>query len=115
MSDLALKNNTEAEKPFIWRTKDRHLLLPVNEMNTKHLFYTLLMIWNHSAPKDAQIWFNHKYVFGPFYTPQYMLAAFRAIYVELKRRTDIGPRMSEVLTKMENYHRAKNILEIPEE
>jgi hypothetical protein len=91
---------------FLWRTKDSHQFIAVWDMNTKHVFYTLLMIWNHSAPEDAQIWFRHRYVFDSFYTPEYMLQAFNALYHEIKTREDLGYKMSEVVYKMETYREA---------
>jgi hypothetical protein len=94
------------EKEFVWKCSDQRggFFIPVSQMHTKHLFYTWLMIWNHAAPVELRIWFNHPYVFDPFYTKEYMLEAFRSMYFELKKRTDIGFKMREVITRIEaNY------------
>lgn len=108
-----MENAKEVKKPFFWRSAacngggERS----VKEMETKHLFYTWLMIWNHSAPQELRIWDTKRYVFGPFYTNEYMLEAFREIYIELKTRKDIGPKMKEVVSRIEaNY--SKTIYEI---
>lgn len=74
------------------------------DMKTKHLFYAWLMIWNHTCPPELQYWFTHEYEFAPFYTPEYMLRAFRAFYIELKRRNDIGPKMAKAIKDIESHY-----------
>lgn len=94
-------------KEFIWQVSANHggESIPVSQMKTKHLFYTWLMIWNHSAPKELRIWDTHRYTFGSFYTPKYMLNAFRSLYIELKNRDDIGYKMLGVIESIENNYR----------
>lgn len=88
---------------FRWATADGLYLKP-SSMTTKHVFYTWLMIWNHAAPSEYRIWFNPKR-FSSFYTPDYMLTAFVAMYAELKRRMDIGPRMQHVIDFIEGLYK----------
>ncbi len=91
-------------KPFMWKVNVFHGggELSVDEMETKHLFYTFLMIWNHSAPKKLRIWEKRKYDFGPHYTPEYMFEAFKNMLFELTKRKDLGPKMLAVLQTIES-------------
>jgi hypothetical protein len=94
----------DLEREFIWKDREDNFIR-VSQMDTKHVFYTWLMIWNHGVPPWHQIWFRHRYTFGSYYTKNYMLEAFRAMYIELKRRDDLGPRMKEVITQIEDKFR----------
>lgn len=89
---------------FKWKTSNDNNFISPKDMHSKHLFYTWLMIWNHSAPKELRIWDTHKYVFNSFYTNEYMLSAFANLYFELKKRTDLGPKMLEVISKIESNY-----------
>lgn len=73
---------------FLWRTRAGEDLR-VNEMETRHLFYTLKMIWNHSAPEEFKIKPYKKYIFSDFYTNEYILKAVKAMIYELRKREDI--------------------------
>lgn len=89
------------DKGFRWKTKDDEFLDP-RQMTSKHLFYAWLMIYNHSAPEEHQIWFTQRYVFTAFYTPKYMFKAFEQLYYELKTRKDLGPKMLAVIAEIES-------------
>lgn len=72
---------------FKWR--DRHGVRHAPaDMETRHLFFTLRMIWNNTMPASCRLPGN-LYSFGPSYTRAYMLQAIRAITVELTKRTDM--------------------------
>ena len=94
---------------FKWRDQygDFHTL---ESMETKHLFYTWLMIWNHYAPPDMCIWYKRSYSFPEFYTTKYMIEAFKKMHKELKTRTDLGYKMKKVLAANEEnlYNYIKN-------
>lgn len=76
----------------IFKWKDRHDVFKTpQEMDTHHLYFTLRMIWNHSAPPDMRMHPYEQYSFGPFYTFEYMSEAVKHIYRELKTRTDMEP------------------------
>lgn len=70
---------------FKWRDR-HHKFHAVKDMATRHLFYTLRMIWNHTMPETAQFHPFQRYSFGRFYTDAYMQDAIRAIVAELGRR-----------------------------
>lgn len=104
------------EKEFVWQTSKHNggEAVPVSKMGSRHLFYAWLMIWNHSAPPALRVWDNHRYVFSSFYTAEYMLKAFRAMYIELKYREDLTPGMLEVIEKIEsNYAKTIFCIEAP--
>jgi len=72
---------------FKWR--DRHgVHHDVSTMETRHLFYTLRMIWNNTMPAQCRLPGN-LYTFGPSYTRQYMFDAIRAIATEVANRDDL--------------------------
>jgi hypothetical protein len=47
-------DDPEWGKPFEWRDRDGHRHDP-RKMETRHLFYTLRMVWNQLAPDDGKI------------------------------------------------------------
>lgn len=68
------------------------------EMETRHLFYTLKMIWNHSAPEHLKIRPYRKYNFDTkVYTKEYIKKAVRCLSKELSSRDDMSPMYIEVL------------------
>jgi len=72
------------------------------KMSTHHVFFTWLMIWNHSAPKELRIKKGNRYGgFPAFYTPTYMLDAFANLYWELKRRQDTTMEQRLVVARIE--------------
>ena len=90
---------TELDAAFAWRDREGNFLRP-SQMPSKRLFYTWKMIWNHACPPELRYWDDHRYEFGSFYTPEYMLQAFRCLYLELKTRSDLGPRMAQAVTEI---------------
>lgn len=92
----------EVQKAFQWRANSGKFYY-VKDMATRHLFYTWLMIWNHSAPREQKIMPHRSYTFGKFYTPAYMFEAFKQTYFELKSRTDLAFQFQEIVKKIESY------------
>ena len=90
-------------KKWRWRDRDGGFHIP-QEMETRHLFYTLRMIWNHTMPPSAHVGHNrHYYNFGSFYTKDYMKAAILHITHELAKRTDMRTDWTGELNKMRSY------------
>ena len=77
-------------KNFRWKDRSDTLHDPKN-MKTRHLFYTLRMIWNHSMPCAAKLLPYKAYSFAPYYSREYMVSAVRALVVEISNREDIRP------------------------
>lgn len=96
------KEQEEFDNSFRWKDRYGSKHRP-KDMTTKHLFYTWLMIWNHSVPARYNIWFRNKYLFMDYYTNDYMQAAFGAIYRELKSRIDLGYKSQSVIKKIEAF------------
>jgi hypothetical protein len=103
MSRVALSGVGHIAAPFQWRDRTGQLWF-VDRMETRHLFYTLRMIWNHTMPKSARLPGN-LYSFGPTYTAKYMMDAVNAIVPELEGRKDMHRDWSAQLEKMKNWLR----------
>jgi hypothetical protein len=61
----------------------------IEQMETRHLFYTVRMIWNHSAPKELKLRPYQKYNFSEFYSHDYIAGCIRNMLTELLCRSDI--------------------------
>lgn len=86
---------------FKWRDRNgvKHA---VTDMETRHLFYTLRMIWNHTMPGAYRLPGN-LYSFGSYYSEPYMLKAVRAITLELAGRTDMTAEWKRQLKQMSDW------------
>lgn len=87
---------------FKWRDREGKFHR-VQDMETRHLFYTLRMIWNHTMPVSVQFRPFHQYHFDDFYTTAYMKAAIIHIGHELVNRKNIMPWWQRDLDKMAQY------------
>jgi hypothetical protein len=73
-------------------------------METRHLFFTLRMIWNNFMPAHMRVGNVRLYTFlDPIYTRQYFATAILQIGRELFRRTDLMPEWKAELHEMESY------------
>lgn len=85
---------------WLWRTNREGDISPVH-METRHLFYTLRMIWNHTMPTSMRVGKEIRlYRFGARHSRQYMREAIVQIGAELFKRDDIAPWMREELDEM---------------
>lgn len=82
-----------------WRSSNGALNAPT-DMETRHLFFTLRMIWNNSQPEQARVGAVRLYCFGPQYTVPYMRQAILHIGRELFTRPDILPEWRSQLEQM---------------
>lgn len=89
---------TEVSNTFRWRDRfgEHH---DVKNMETRHLFFTLRMIWNNTMPAQYRLPGN-LYVFGKHYTKHYMVRAVRALAKELAGREDMAPEWQRQLQQM---------------
>jgi hypothetical protein len=85
-----------------WRWRDRKgTFTAPKDMETRHLFYTVRMIWNHVVPMEMQVGHGIKlYRFPDFYTGDYMRRAARQMLPELNGRRDIQKWMQRELNQM---------------
>lgn len=84
--------------PFLWRDGSGKLHAP-STMVTRHLFFTLRLIWNHTMPEHARLPGN-LYTFSPYYKPAYLKDAIRALTIELATREDMQPDWKDQLAFM---------------
>lgn len=56
-----IRSKPLAKRTFKWRTAEGEWIAP-EKMETRHLFYTLRMIWNHSVPAELRVGQNIKRV-----------------------------------------------------
>jgi len=70
---------------FAWRDRSG-VFHDVRRMTTRHLYYTLLMIWNHSAQEHLKYRPFKEYDFTPFYTKEYFIEAVPFLLRELQTR-----------------------------
>lgn len=97
---MSTKMLSETDSDFAWRDRFGNFTKPKN-MQTRHLFYTLRMIWNHSMVLKFEPY--NKYDFSPFYTNEYMATAIKHIVAELKTRPDIQPDWQHQINQMVSY------------
>lgn len=87
---------------FRWKDRDDVFHNP-ECMETRHIFFTLRMIWNHSAPKEMVIKPYKKYVFDDYYTKDYMIEAVKHLSYELSKRSDLSPYFVKCLLIIKNH------------
>jgi hypothetical protein len=95
-------SETPLSWPFRWRSAGGQMRTPA-EMETRHLFYTIRMIWNHSMPEDALLRPFQAYTFGTPYTEDYMRRAIKALFPVLMGRADIEPKFRAQIEFMRLY------------
>lgn len=86
----------------MWKDQNDNFHNP-KTMQTRHLFYTLRMIWNHHAPKQARLRPYREYKFPPFYTVEYMKQSVTVLMTELSTREDITPKWKLDLQHMRSW------------
>lgn len=90
---------------YKWRDRDGNFHDP-KAMETRHIFYVMLMIWNHSVPTELQVNFKHSYTFSDFYTRGYMAWTVLVMYHELKSRKLTAEQKAirdEITLRLDNY------------
>ncbi len=88
--------------PWKWKESNGPDHVP-SEMETRHLFYTLRMIWNHTMPESVRFHPYQHYAFSAFYTPEYLQQAIHFIGHELLNRPDIKPKWQAELASMAEH------------
>lgn len=110
--ELAIKQKQELINTWRWKTKDDIYIHP-NDMETRHLFYVLRMIWNHFMPEELKIQPYNKYRFSSFYNNDYLKTAIIACGKALEFRDDLTARMKSELDFMaENFKKQYPALEV---
>ncbi|MER1940620.1 hypothetical protein ABS755_07920 [Castellaniella sp. FW104-16D08] len=103
MDSITIKNQQEAQTGWAWRTRHGERVQPC-DMETRHLFFTLRMIWHNTMPRDAWIMDAPRlYTFGPSYTDEYMLEGIKHLTIELVTRKDMSKAWADELRLMVGY------------
>lgn len=114
--ELVTRLDRVPDSQFKWRDgQGKHW--PLHEMETRHLFHVIRMIWDHSVPKEFQTTFKQRYSFPPFYTEEYMARMVRIGLPILIHRPDLEEYQAFWLDFMANAlltrkHRLKFFLMI---
>lgn len=111
--NLPKPHGTLPRVPFMWKDRRNNFYLP-SEMKTRHVFFTLRMIWNHSAPPHMRFMPYQRYDFSPFYTSDYMSTAVKVLSAELKTREDLTDEMKITLSKMSSFINDIQLKELPQ-
>lgn len=102
--NLAFATHFELDEAWKWRSAYERRWMHPSEMQTRHLFFTLRMIWNHSMPKEWEIGYEpRRYKFGPEYHEGYMRQAVAQIGLELTTRDDIEEDWQFELDQMARF------------
>lgn len=105
MTDITVFTGTALIPGWRWHTA-REGLLPPAEMETRHLFNTLRMIWNNFMPPSMRVGAVRLYRFDPRTHPRrYLGEAILQIGRELFTRPDITPGMQIQLEQMAAFLR----------
>lgn len=89
----------ELDTGFRWLASSGRRWDP-SEMETRHLFNTIRMIWNHSAPDHLQFKPFRRYMFSSFYSQEYFRDAVNALGAELSLREDMTAAQKRILREM---------------
>src|SRR5579862_1124781 len=101
MTTLIRSNNTDVgtKDYYIWTTQTGERI-PVNKMTTSHLFFTVRMIYNHTAPPTRRILGCKEYKQPYTWSIGFKRKAIENLLNELKTRTDISHFMWKQLCEM---------------
>lgn len=99
MREVTKRPASAVDAGFMWRDRDGGMHTPAS-METRHLFYTLRMIWNNRMPEQCRFRNARMYQFGSHYSDAYLKSALRPLATELSRRGDMTPEWSEQLRTM---------------
>lgn len=87
---------------FRWLAADGNLFEPP-AMETRHLFHTVSMIWNHCMPANAATHDYRRYRFPKVYTERYLRTAVAMMLPVLLTRDDLEPDWKARLDFMRAY------------
>lgn len=88
-------------KDFQWRDAQGSFHVP-KDMETHHVFFSWLMVWNHTCPTEMRVWWNdpNPRTFSSFYTEKYMQNALAVFTHELQLRKDMTERQLAIWQKV---------------
>ncbi len=86
--ELDTRKNNEIIAEPVWKTLNDKFI-PISQMDTHHLFYTVRMIWNHVVPKKFKLYSMYEYTFSSWYTKERLQQALCNMLFTLAQRSDI--------------------------
>lgn len=105
--EISKQENRQVTDKFKWRDRKGNFHYPKG-MKTRHLFFTLRMIWNHTMPLKFMPF--KMYYFSDFYTPAYFAKAIYHLTVELMKRHDLEPIQVKTIELMIDYLKTEQII-----
>lgn len=106
-ADFCNEGYWEDEPQGEWITQEG-IVMQFAEMTTSHLFYSVRMIYNHTAPPAFQVP-NCKHYSGFDWPAELRAMAIRDLLAELSTRKDIKPWMINQLRHMRDCIRTLKI------
>jgi hypothetical protein len=104
-----IERRTEIDTTWRWRDRHGERHAP-DQMETRHIFHTLKMIWNNMVPREYHVGHNVRlYNFGPHYTKDYMVQAVYQMGHQLAKRSLTAEQM-EIMRQMYSYFTAMRML-----
>lgn len=90
-------------RSFTWKDRSGVFHSP-REMSTRHIFMTLMVIWNHVMPEEVRIyrsgrWVHHAYKMSAYYSDLYLATAIVELAAELFTR-EIDPDWQNTIDKI---------------
>lgn len=110
-TEILVPSHLSLVSEYKWRDR-RGILHRVDDMETKHMFHVVRMVWDHSMPSGHQTSFPRRYRFPEFYTEAYMALTVRLMLPTLFVRRDLTPEMLYWLQFMHDRLKG-NPLQIP--
>lgn len=102
MAELIKTGTRSVSDPYRWRDRQGNFFLP-SEMETRHLFFTLRMIWNNHFPSHMHVGEVTLYRFPRRYTRQYFEATVYYLGRELVTRRDMAPEWEAQWKQMQSW------------
>lgn len=96
-----IPGNNRISGLYQWRDRSGNFHHP-GEMETRHIYYTVCMIWNHTMPVKTRPDYR-RYEFSWYYTNDYMKLSVIMLVKELFRRDDILPEWKATLDMIYSY------------
>jgi len=96
---IRMRAQLQAPTDYRWTMSDGTSIAPV-DMKTDHLFNTVVMLWHHTMPAEAELYPHRRWRLGPRFTPEYTDTAIRTLLHELMARDGLTPHQIGTLRRM---------------
>lgn len=86
--ELELRDGKWLTPTWRWRDRNGRWFFP-SDMETRHVFHTIKMIWNNFMPDHMAFSDARFYHFGPTYSLGYLKMALVNLWAELEKRNNL--------------------------